>query len=61
MRNNNCIICDTKTFLAERIHAADFNKRGHDVPLCSTCENDAYKYMMAVTFSKAMWKNTGSC
>lgn len=54
---NKCIMCDENTFNDEYIYAQDFKCKGKDIPLCSTCENDAAKYMHAVAFAKATWRN----
>jgi len=50
-------MCDEKTLETERLFATDFKQHGHDVPLCSACEKDTHKYISAVVFAKAMWKN----
>ncbi len=57
MKNTNCIMCDDQTLNDERLYATDFKVKGQDVPLCSTCEKDHFKYLGAVVFAKALWKN----
>lgn len=57
MKNTDCVMCGEKTLSDERLYAIDFKRNGKNVPLCSTCEKDGRKYLSAVIFAKALWKN----
>lgn len=57
LTSQSCIMCDEYTFTDERIYAVDFKRIGNAIPLCSTCEKDHRKYMHAVAYAKAYWKN----
>lgn len=50
-----CILCNDKVFPEEKIKAEDYGYKGKDLPLCSTCEKDPYKYIHAIVYAKAYW------